>query len=112
MSEVICIDLSGKELHRQVGMGRVVTSGSLDGGIVCTLTWNARDMCSIPALETILSIFITSRHTGAMTRILYKGHIVGSMLFQRGLLNGVMLTFVHCVSVPWFEHIYIDFNKI
>ena len=30
-SVVVCTDLSGGELHRQVGVDRVMTSGSLDG---------------------------------------------------------------------------------
>ena len=34
---VVFTDLSGKELHRQVGVGTVVTSGSLGGGMVNTL---------------------------------------------------------------------------
>ena len=34
VSVVVCTDLSGKEPHRQVGVGRVVTSGSLDGVVV------------------------------------------------------------------------------
>ena len=33
-SVVVCTDLWGKELHRQVGVGMVVTSGSLPGEIV------------------------------------------------------------------------------
>ena len=40
VSVVVCTDLSGKEPHRLVGVGRVVTSGSLGGVmvgvIVCT----------------------------------------------------------------------------
>ena len=34
MSVVVCTGLWGKELHRQVGMGIVVTAGSLHGEIV------------------------------------------------------------------------------
>ena len=56
---VICIDLSGKELHTQVGTGRMVTSGTLGGVLVSTMTQNARDVGSIPALGTMLPIFIT-----------------------------------------------------
>ena len=44
MSVVVCTDLSGKEPQRPVGLGRVVTSGSLGGVKVSTLTWNARDL--------------------------------------------------------------------
>ena len=55
---VVCTDLSGKQLHRQVGMGIVVTSGSLCDVMVCSLVWNARDVGSNPALRTIFPIFI------------------------------------------------------
>ena len=34
---VVCTDLSGREPHRQVGMGRVVKSGRLCGVMVITL---------------------------------------------------------------------------
>ena len=37
MSVVVCTDLSGKEPHRQVGVGREVTSGSLGGVMFSTL---------------------------------------------------------------------------
>ena len=57
MSVVGCTDLSGKELHRQVGMGKMVTSVSLGGIMVSTLAWNARDVGSI--LGTVFPIFIT-----------------------------------------------------
>ena len=60
-SVVVCTDLSGKELHRQVGVARVVTSRSLGGVIVSTLAWNARGVHSIPALGAILSTFIPPR---------------------------------------------------
>ena len=46
-------DLSGKELHTQAGMDRVMTSGSLEGVMVSTLNWNARDL----GLNPILGIF-------------------------------------------------------
>ena len=59
MSEVVCTGLSGKELHRQVDMGIVVTSGSLSGLMVSTLAWYAWDVGSIPALSTIFPILIT-----------------------------------------------------
>ena len=39
-SVVICTDLSGKEPHRQVGVAKVVTSGSLDGVMVSPLAQN------------------------------------------------------------------------
>ena len=57
-SVVVCTDLQGKEPHRQVGIGQVMTSGSLGGGMVNTLVRNARDMVSIPALGAIFPNFI------------------------------------------------------
>ena len=53
MSVVLFTDLSGKELYRQVGVGRILTSRSLDGVMFSTRAWNARDMGSIPALSAI-----------------------------------------------------------
>ena len=53
------LSASGKELHRQVGVGTVVTSGSLGGVMVNIPAWNARDVGSIPSLGTIFPIFIT-----------------------------------------------------
>ena len=48
-SVVICTDISDKELlHTQVGVGKVVTSGSLGGVIVTALPWNARNVGSFP----------------------------------------------------------------
>ena len=43
---------------RQVGVGRMMTSGSLDGVIVSTLACNARDVGSIHSLDTIFTMFI------------------------------------------------------
>ena len=59
MNGVICIDHSGKEPHRQVGVGRVVTPGSLGGVMVGMLAQNVRDVGSIPVLGMIFPIFIT-----------------------------------------------------
>ena len=57
---VVYTDLSGKELHGQVRCGYSgVTSWSLGGVRVCTLTQNARDLALIPALGTLFPIFIT-----------------------------------------------------
>ena len=50
-SVVVCADLSRKEPHRQVGMDKVVISGSLGDVIVSKLDWNARDLGSIPILD-------------------------------------------------------------
>ena len=58
MSVLVCTDLSGKEPHRQVGMGRVMTSGSLGGVMLSTLAQNARDIGSMSTLGTIFPIFI------------------------------------------------------
>ena len=59
MSVVVCIDLSGKELHSQVDIDTVVTSRSLGGVAVSTLTQNAKDVGSNPAVGTVFTIFIT-----------------------------------------------------
>ena len=59
MSVVGCTDLSDKELHRQVAVGKVVTSGSLCGVMVSILAQNVRDMGSIPTLGTIFPISTT-----------------------------------------------------
>ena len=64
MSVVDSTDLSGKELRRQVGLVMVVTAGSLYGEMVSTLPWNARDVGSIPALDTI---FLFSSHPQRMS---------------------------------------------
>ena len=46
--------------HIQVGMGSMVTAGSLDGGMVSTLARNARDVGSTPALGTLFLIVVTA----------------------------------------------------
>ena len=56
---VVCTDLSGKEPHRQVGVGRLVTSCNLGGVMAQILAWYARDMDLIPTLVAIFPIFIT-----------------------------------------------------
>ena len=56
-----------QEPHRQVGMGRVVTSGSLCGEVIRTLVWNARDVGLIPALGAMFLIFVTPTTLAAMT---------------------------------------------
>ena len=56
---VVCTDPSGKEPHREVGVGRMVTSGSLCGVMVSTLARNARDVDLISALGTIFTLLIT-----------------------------------------------------
>ena len=52
---VVCTDISGKELNRQVGVDRTVISRSLGGGMVS----NAKDVGSIPILGTIFPTYIT-----------------------------------------------------
>ena len=66
------IFLPGKGPHKQVGMGRVVTSGSLGGVMFRTLAQNARDVGLIPTLGAIFPIFITPTTLVSVTRILYK----------------------------------------
>ena len=70
MSVLFCTDLSGKELHRQIAVCRVVTSGNLGGLMVTKLIQNARDVSSIITLGAIFPIFITPETLVAMTRIL------------------------------------------
>ena len=56
-------------MHKQVGMGIVVKSGSLCGVMVSTLARNASDVGSIPALSTIFPIFITTTTIGNICNI-------------------------------------------
>ena len=72
---VVCIDLSGKEPHRQGDTVRVVTSVSL-GRVMAR---NARDLGLVSALGAIFPIFITPNNTCTMTMILYKLCIVWSL---------------------------------
>ena len=57
ISIVVCTDLSGEELYRQVGVSRLVASKSLRGVIVSTLAQNAD--VSVPTHGAIFPIFIT-----------------------------------------------------
>ena len=57
---VVCTDLSDKEPHTQVGVGCVVTSGSLGGVIASTVLENTRDVGSIPNLGRIFPICMTA----------------------------------------------------
>ena len=54
----VCTDLSGKEPHRQVGVGKMVTSGSLGGVMVGILARNASDVSLIAALGAMFTIFV------------------------------------------------------
>ena len=56
---VVCNHLWGKELHRQVGVVIVMTSGKPTWCNGSTLSWNARDVGSSPAVGTVFPIFIT-----------------------------------------------------
>ena len=67
-SVAVCSDLPGKEPHRQVGVGSMVTSGSLGSLMVSTLAQNARGVGSIPTLGPIFHIFITATSYEASTR--------------------------------------------
>ena len=60
---VLCDELSNKEPHRQLDVGNVMTSGSLDGLMVSFLAWNAMGVGSNPSLGAIFPIFITARKT-------------------------------------------------
>ena len=72
MSVVICTDLWGKELHRQIGVGMVVISGILCGVMVSTLTRNAQHVRLNPTLGTIFPIFITRATILWELTILYR----------------------------------------
>ena len=58
---MLCTDALGKVsyIYRQVGVGRMVTSGSIGDVMVSTLAWNTRNVGSSSALGTIFLIFIT-----------------------------------------------------
>ena len=59
MRVVVCTDLWGKELHRQVDAGIMVTSGKPTWCNGYTLAWDARYVGSSPVLGTVFLIFIT-----------------------------------------------------
>ena len=73
---VVCTDLTDKEPHIRVDVGKVVTSGSLGESSVSTLAWNASNVGSIPALGAIFPLFITSISLVAVIRILCQLHAV------------------------------------
>ena len=58
---LVCTDLSGKELHRQVGVDRMMTLWIQGGVMVSTLAINARGVGSNTAPGTIFPSFITSK---------------------------------------------------
>ena len=55
MSVVICTDLSGREPHRQVGVVRVIATGSLSSVMVSMPAQYVKGVGSIPALGAIFS---------------------------------------------------------
>ena len=56
-------DLSGKELHRQVGVGTVVTAGNLGREMVSMLARIERDVSLIAAPGTIFCFTSHPRHS-------------------------------------------------
>ena len=58
-SVMVCTDLSGKNTHRQVSVGNMVTSRSLGSVMISILAQNARDVGSILTLNGIFLISIT-----------------------------------------------------
>ena len=57
---VVCVDLSGKEPHKQVGVDNVIASGRLARVMVGTLVLEWQSISMNSALGPILPIFITS----------------------------------------------------
>ena len=53
------ISQARRDLHKQVGVGEMVISGSLGAVMIIILAQNARDVGSIPALGAKFPIFIT-----------------------------------------------------
>ena len=73
---VVCTDLGGKDLHRQLGVGIVVMAASLGGVNGSTLARNARDVGFSPTLGKVFPILITPTTLVAMTMILHKLRVV------------------------------------
>ena len=63
---VVCTNLSGKELHRQVGVGRVLASGCLGGVMVSTLARDIRGMLSTRAMLVISIPLMTLFNVGQL----------------------------------------------
>ena len=72
-------DLSSKEPHRQVGVGRMVTSGSLGGIMVSTLARNARDVRSIPTVGAIFPIFLGGVMVSGVGGLIWNAKCVTSI---------------------------------
>ena len=70
-SVVVCTELWGKELYRQVGVGIVVISGSLCDAVLAQ--WLGMPGTWVESRSRhIISHFCDTHDTGSMTRILYK----------------------------------------
>ena len=82
MNVVVYTDLSGKEPHRQVGNDMIVTSGNLDGVMVSTLPWDAKDVGSIHVLG-IPNVHPPPTPTVLELRVV---HSISSSLLPRRLL--------------------------
>ena len=61
-----------QESHRQLSVGKMVTSRSLGGEMVSPLSWNLKDVGSNPDLGTIFLISITPTRQVSLTKFLYK----------------------------------------
>ena len=90
---VVCTDPLRKLIYG-LAVGRVVTSESLGGVMVSTLTRNARDVGSIPTLGTIFLIFITPTTPVDWTMILYKLGVVWFLNLPR--------VYIYVRSLPVF----------
>ena len=72
---MVCTDLWGKELHRQVAVGKVVTSGSLHGN-VSTLDWNERWVFESPSRHNISNFHRTLDSSKSRTSNLDCHHAI------------------------------------
>ena len=65
---VVCTDLSGKEPHKQVGVGRVVTSGSLGDSLIISTDFTGKQphtqggMCRVCCLLRFYVLATFYRH--------------------------------------------------
>ena len=81
---MVCTDLSAKEPYKQIGVDRVMTSGSLGGVMVNTLPLNARYVGSIPALGASVSYF-HNPHENMLGRRKY--HILSTLLCDHAMVR-------------------------
>ena len=96
---VVCIDLWGKELHRQVGVGIVVTSGKPTWCNGSTLARNGRDVGLSPTLGAVFPISITP--TTLVAVIFDPVQTMGCMVVESYLL---MYMYGHCLYVYNCKH--------